>query len=68
MSKMNFWTSDNNVPYFGQLVERDPEEQLVREVLQDAEERIHAPVHEPLGVIVLMRGLNGLDPIYQKEN
>jgi len=44
-----------------QSVERDPEEQLVAEELEDAEESIHAPVHQPFRVIVLVHRLDGFD-------
>jgi len=36
----------------GQGVERNPEQKLVAEELQDAERTIHNPVHEPFGVVV----------------
>jgi len=45
----------------GKRVERDPEEQLVAEELEDAEESVHAPVHEPLGVVILVDRLNRFD-------
>ncbi len=46
----------------GERVQRDPEEQLVAEELQDAEQGVGSPVHEPLGVVLLRLALNSLDP------
>ncbi len=45
----------------GQCVEWNPEEQLVAEELQEAEQRVDNPVHEPFGVVLAVRRLDGFD-------
>ena len=47
--------------YLEQPVERHPPDQEVWEELQNGEEGEHDPIHEPLCVVLLVRGLQGLD-------
>lgn len=46
---------------FGERVQWDPEEEEIAKELQDAKKGVDAPVHEPLGVIVLDCRFDGLN-------
>ena len=43
---------------FVQSVKRNPEKQVVAEKLQNAEQSVHTPVHQPFRVIVFNRRLD----------
>jgi len=50
-----------NYDYLCQPVEGDPSDENVWEEFCDGEDREDDPVHEPLDVVVLVSGLDGLD-------
>jgi len=45
----------------GQRVKGNPEEKLIAKVLEDAEQGVCGPVHQPLGIVILYLALDGLD-------
>ena len=46
--------------YLEEPVERHPEEQKVSEEFDKGKRRVHNPVRQPLGVIILLFALNSL--------
>lgn len=55
------WETWHASTYFPSIVKGEPGEEDVREGLNNAEKAINNPVGEPLGVVVLVGALNGLD-------
>ena len=52
--------------YLEKEVERHPGQDGIREELNDAEESKHNPVGEPLRVVILVLGVNGLAPVHRE--